>query len=547
MNPHLADSPWPEYHRTPYAQASTPLRGPEPGDDLDVQFIQVVGTATERNPQSTTPWLPLTSRYPDGCRAAFGSGVGTITKTLVCGESFELVDQMSFSEINPSPTARSSLADINRWANLMISGNRFVVPDGRHGQILVLGDEDPTNSRSKLKLLHRFVVPPETPHDTRGLNGFSPQATYNGKLLYTTSELYLGVIDIETFEFERGIKLPIEGGKGNNFPIDENGGIYVTTGQGMTKLQFTGDDVVVEWTAAYDSTGLSANGFRGTGTTATLIGLGHDPDRLITFVDAKSPSNLVALWRDEIPDDWTGLDGYDRRVAAVHPLRLIDPLSTGFAVENSPVARGYDIATAQSNGIVWEHTSCVPDNGVQKLTWDPDANVFRDAWANNDININSVMTYSEGSGLVYGVGKEGCDVVFYGVDWDTGQVALRLKLGGKEFFDGGDNLVVNDDRSLMYSPVGNSLVRIRPRTDNDPGEDGRWKPDAIRLTPGGGRSHAGGGAGRSPRNDPGHQHSSTTSRGSLPATGGGARLAPAFALGALAATMRVVVRSESDH
>lgn len=474
LNAFLADSPWPVFHRNAYAQASTPLRGPEPGDELEVQFIKVERIDPLGPPfaLATTPWLPLSSRYPDGCRAAFGSGLNTVTKTLVCGETFELVDQISFHTLNPnSPIEYLPLVTLgSRWANFLLSGNRFVVPDPDHRQIWVFADEDPSDPRSKLKVLHRFEAPSATPGGPR-----VPTVTYDGKLLYTTEQGWVGVIDAETFEFIKAIELPIGDSQFNNFPLDEQGGIYIGTGEGMNKLRWTGEDLIAEWSVAYNSRGLSLNGFRGSGTTPTLMGGPEDEDKLVVVVDAKAPvSNLVAYWREEIPEDWEGLPGLDRRIAAIHPLPLINPLQTGYAVESSPPVRGYELVTAQYNGIFWENTLCFPDNGVHKVRWDPDANRFVDEWANDDININSVMTYSEGSNLVYGVGKEGCQIVFYGLDWDTGEVALRKVLGGKEFFDGGDNLVINDDRSLLYSPVGNSLVRIRPTTDNDPGADRRW-------------------------------------------------------------------------
>ena len=476
VNEHLADSPWPTYHRNPFAQASTPLRGPEAGDDLEVKILKAVrkDPGDQPLPQVTSPWLPLSERYPGGCRAAFGSGIGTVTKTLTCGDDFELVDQVSMFEITGDPLdVYAPPTDGNRWSNLLLRGNRLIVPDNRHGKIYKFGDVDPKDPRSKIELKQTFTVPEDkTPGDPS-----VPQLTYDGKLLYVTSEGWVGVVDADTFAFERAVKLAVGGDAipHNNFPIDEDGGMYIATSTGMNKLRWTGSDIEVQWGVPYDSRGLGINAPLGTGTTPTLLGMDGDPDKLVAIVDAKSPSNMVAFWREEIPADWKGLPGLDRRVAAVFPLSLIDPLSTGWAVENSPPARGYDIAVQQSNGLRHEATLCRPDNGIHKLSWDPAANRFREAWATDDVNVNSVMTYSEGSNLLYGIGQEGCDVVLYGLDWDSGKVKLRRPLGGSEFFDGGDNLVIDDDRSLLYSPVGNSIVRIRPRNDNAPGPDRRWR------------------------------------------------------------------------
>ncbi|MEL7427194.1 MAG: hypothetical protein AAFN81_29650, partial [Bacteroidota bacterium] len=66
VNSFLADSPWPTYHRNNYAQASTCLRGPEPGDSLRI-------VARTNIQGGTSPWVYLTDRYSSGERALIQS------------------------------------------------------------------------------------------------------------------------------------------------------------------------------------------------------------------------------------------------------------------------------------------------------------------------------------------------------------------------------------------------------------------------------------------------------------------------------------------
>jgi hypothetical protein len=91
-------------------------------------------------------------------------------------------------------------------------------------------------------------------------------------------------------------------------------------------------------------------------------------DRLVLAVDSARQNKLVAFWRDEIPSDWQGLPGEDRRVAAVLSL----PYSTwergGFSAENSPPVAGYDAVVAQYSGFT---PRCESLRGVQLARWDP--------------------------------------------------------------------------------------------------------------------------------------------------------------------------------
>ena len=137
------------------------------------------------------------------------------------------------------------------------------------------------------------------------------------------------------------------------------------------------------------------------------------------------------------------------------------------SIENSPTAFGYEVAVAQFNGFLGY--DCDNLKGVQKVRWDTTARRLELAWANRDVNLNGVLTYSHGSGLVYSSGKEAdCNYYLYGLDWATGEVRLRQLLGPEgsftddPYYDAGNGLVVMEDGTLYYSG-GASLVAVDPQ------------------------------------------------------------------------------------
>jgi hypothetical protein len=129
-------------------------------------------------------------------------------------------------------------------------------------------------------------------------------------------------------------------------------------------------------------------------------------------------------------------------------------------VENSPVASGYSIACAQYNGFLGQpqHTR----KGVYKLTWSPSLRKLQLDWANHEINCNGVMIYSAESGLLYGSGREDSGMYhYYGIDWNTGRVAIRQRLGDeRKWDDAGCSNIIGEGRSITFSGL-KGLVQIR--------------------------------------------------------------------------------------
>jgi hypothetical protein len=84
LNPHAAQSPWGQFHRNGYAQASTPLRGMESSDEIKSQYLPLsgwCGTPPNAIPmvlaQSGVPRLPaLLKQELRGYNLLYGVGRG---------------------------------------------------------------------------------------------------------------------------------------------------------------------------------------------------------------------------------------------------------------------------------------------------------------------------------------------------------------------------------------------------------------------------------------------------------------------------------------
>lgn len=461
-NPALADSPWPVFHHDSYAQAASSLRGPEAGDRIEVQTL-------DTDLAGASPWTLFSARYPDGARAVYGATLRGVYKARIDGAAFDMID------IWEPERWRGLLRSASVMYNIaLLRDGALLVPDPRRRRFFKLVDEDPRDSRSKLRVDKIFRMPDEVPGQAVQLN-----VAPDGWIISLTDTGWLIAIspDFKTYgSFDlRSGSIDLEGH--NAFPIDEQGNFYVVSWRAMTKIQWTGKDFRMIWRAPYDFLGPGCAGrknkgkFRetlralrggtctGSGTTPTLIGL-PGSDQLVVAVDGHQPSNhLVAFWRDAPPSDWKGLPGYDRRVAGIVELPLASPLNRGFSVENSPAALGYDVFIAQWGGI---NPRCNQPRGVQMARWLPVERRLAIIWANSDVAMNGVITASAGSNLIYSSGRMGCTYTFFGLDRKTGEIRIRQPLGDSSLFvDGGNNISLNDDRSLVFSS-GSGVVRLRP-------------------------------------------------------------------------------------
>ncbi|MEO1434095.1 MAG: T9SS type A sorting domain-containing protein [Bacteroidota bacterium] len=460
LNPHLAESPWPIYHRNNYAQSSTCLPGPLPGDSL-----RVVGRLDIQG--GTSPWTYLSDIYPSGERVLFQSNATHFFKFIDTGEEILAVDSL---RIDFDPIASFG------W-NFLLSGNaswftydpKYDPTDGQFTRLFKMADIDSADPYSEMLLLDTFDLGAIGVNRTQHFS-----INYDGHIVFWSENdeanaiATMGVLT-QDFQLLDTLQLPTLPGEivhHNAFPIAEDNSMYIVTTHRLIQFLWDGTDLSVGFEALYDfvADGPTGSFAEGSGTTPTLMGWGEGNDQLIVMADGHAQNNLLAFWRT-LPDGWTGISGMALHFADSIALPGAQSISNIFqSIENSPTVYGYDVAIAQFNSFLGQ--PCPTEKGVQKIHWDTMNNAFELDWVNTDININGVLTYSSGSNLLYGSGKEeDCNYYYYGLDWETGDPLFRQLLGGEGTFvnnsydDGGNNNIIDENGNIYFSG-GSSLLKV---------------------------------------------------------------------------------------
>ncbi len=438
-NPYLVNSPFPAVHNGSYRQGNTHLAGLLPDDTIETSFAS---TPKDR----VSPWLLYSEQYPDGSHTLWGSTSTHIFKVVSTSKEFRVV---STHRIDKNPW----INDLS-WSLLMLQDHKVLTYDDN--QFFLFGEKDPTDPYSEIVLEKKITMP-------KNIKSLSKLCRlYDGNIVFASRDGLIGIIDDEDFTLLATYKIPLklrEKAYHNDYAADEKGNIYISTTKKILGIQWNGKTIVPKWEVYMDFGG---NRFQGIGTTPTLLGSG-DNDKLVCVVDSQKPARMLAFWREEIPVDWKGLKGQDKRLAAAVELPNSRPAGKLMAaVENSPTAYGYDIAAAQYNGFLGQ--SCNTKKGVYKLKWKPDSNTMSLVWHRDDINMNNVLVYSAKTNYLYGSGKESdCNYYYYSLDWETGKTVRKYKLGvDKRFDDPGDANVIGPDRSIIYNSK-KVLVRVRPK------------------------------------------------------------------------------------
>ena len=460
INRFLADSPWPIYHRNNYAQSSTCLPGPTPGDSLVIK-------ARTRIRGGTSPWIYLTDTYPRGERALLYSNSTHVYKFIDNGKRI-----IQASKIQIDRDAFRSFG----WNFLLAKNKTWFTYDPKYDpkkneytRLFKIRDTNPSNPYSALRIADTLNF------GDYGVNRVQHYSlNYRGQIVFNSDndeENNYGTVGIITQNFKVLDILRYPTTKGeitshNAFPVDENNSFYITTNKRLIKFDWNGRKLSIAWEAPYDfvADGPTGTFAEGSGTTPTLVGWGEGNDKLVVMADGHAQNNLVAFWR-ELPEGWTGKPGMDIHFADSIKLPAAVSFSNLFqSIEDSPTAYGYDLAIAQFNGFLGY--DCENYKGVQKITWETEENKFKVAWVNRDINMNGILTYSKATNMVYSSGKESdCNYYYYGLDWDTGELVLRKLLGPEgtfrndPFYDGGNNSII-DEKGNIYFAGGSSIVKV---------------------------------------------------------------------------------------
>jgi hypothetical protein len=446
QNPFIANSPWPIMHRNSFAQQSTCLRAPSYGDSLSVRYCRAPFGRT-------STWLYFTEKYSNGKRAILGSSATHIFKAVDDSLGLRVIDslRLDFNTLDYS------------WNHLLLKNRVWISFDyddiNDVNKVYKFTDQDTTNIYSNIVALDTITLPNTVLGKATLFN-----VTQDGWIAFNTTGGTFGVIKPD-FSQVISLNLPLVAGEvsyHNNFSVDTDNSMFVVTTKKMIKLKWNNPNLTIEWTSPYDfvGNGPTATLAKGSGTTPTLVGWGNGNDKLVVVADGHSPNNLVAFWRDTVPPGWTAISGQDTRVAGIVNLTGFQNLNNGLqSVENSICVNDYDMSLAQFNGFTY---GCTNAKGVIKCRWNTTTNTLSLIWNNTTVNFNNALTYSSQSNLVYGNGKEtDCNYYFYGLDWNTGNVVIRKKLGTSEDYnDQGCNISINDDSSLV-EPTSTGFIQIK--------------------------------------------------------------------------------------
>ena len=462
LNPYLANSPWPVYHGNSARQSYSVHAGPTDLDLVEVKVLKGIKGGT-------SPWTYFSEKYPNGQRAILQSNATHFYKILDTKDGPRIVSELKID---------NDWLKSFGWNFLQTKGNVWYTYDPKYNpkknqftKLFRIEDKNKKNPYSPIEIKDTFSFGTIGKVQHFGIN-------YSGQIVFASdndkgkSDCIVGVLS-DQFELLDTLKVKSIGDNeifGHNaFPIDQNNSFYMVSSKRLIRFDWNGKKLTIGFEAPYDFVGDGPTGrwAEGSGTTPTLMGFGAGNDQLVILTDGHGKNNLVAFWR-EIPEDWESIGDQHMRFAGKIQLPATKRFSNKFqSIENSPTVYGYDVAVAQFNGFLGQGKN--PLKGVQKVRWDKERNQFQLQWVNTDINMNGVLTYSLGSNMVYGSGREeGCKYYYYGIDWDTGELKFRKFLGKSckwlknPWDDGGCQQIIDEDGSIYYAG-GASLVKLEKK------------------------------------------------------------------------------------
>ena len=277
----------------------------------------------------------------------------------------------------------------------------------------------------------------------------------------------------------------------NSMAVDEENGIYVATGSKtpkgdgmMRKLVWTGSEISDKesdgaWISPYHGGDWppAIKAGTGAGSTPTLMGFGADEDKLVLITDGQNRMNLVAFWRDEIPESHQQKEGAkSRRIAGFIPIKAGLPDDKPWIQsEQTIVVNGWG-AFLVNNLIDEGHPDRIIDvmtvgpvhagpKGMERVEWNPETNEFTSVWTRNDVvSTSMVPLVTSGSNMVLVNGytaERGWEIT--GLDWNTGMNRTRVEFGQSNRGNGAYailQLLENGD-ILFNSVIGPYRIQLK--------------------------------------------------------------------------------------
>jgi hypothetical protein len=501
-NRFLANSSYPLGHGDSGQQDALTVPGPrDPGAALDPSEIQYAPVGPAHFGAYTS------SPYPDGRRVIWSNGLDRIVKVdyddfkvlathWVKGarrwteadadesiDAFDASNQGVFAIWRAFSDA-SKLRDLSSVYTVLGADNTYYIAD-KSGSITAYTDADPSDLASPIVTKAVIHLPEPVSGLTVGMN-----MTFDGWLIVPTEHGYVVAISRD-FKQQHVIRLRhSEGAENkatrptgygwvrNGVAIDDDGGLYIASQEHMHKVVWDGEKLSTDpadgaWTAPY------RNGWgHGTGATPSLMGFAGE-DRFVVITDGEPLMNVVAFWRDAIPQGWKRVpNAPDRRTAGMLAADMGDPQLQEIQSEQSVVVAGYGALVvnnvprntpwylpSRARTLLISFLGSEPDYqpyGVQKFEWDPGERVFRDAWVNRTVSSpNCVPVVSYPSDRVYLIGARDNQWTLEALEWSDGRSAFHTAIGGQRYNSLFSGTEIDEARRIHYgTPWGR--VRLAP-------------------------------------------------------------------------------------
>lgn len=412
------DSVWAESHRNSYCQASSPFEAPRFPEKLRFEYL-------------TLRDLPITiafsEPYEDGKRVAWVSTVGFTGKIAKIDlENFSLIDEITHEGHRMGISGAYSV----------LANRTFFVP--KLNRIYAYGD----NGRlSRIELKGVF----ELPEVCSGEEIVGITLTYDGMIAFATNFGRVGVVspnfgDYALYPINQNCEIAET--ISNSIAADESGGIYVVTDKAVYRINWDGKSLRLGWRAEYQ-TGEQRGGRlgKGSGSTPSLMNCGED--RFVVITDGQRLMHMVLFWRDEIPEDWKGIEGRDRRIAAEVPVTFGFEKDESYS-EQSVLVRNCSAAITNNRlglrlldllperlqpfSMLLSNVPGIAPYGVEKFEWDAEKRALRSVWASNVSIPNAIPTMSDKTNLLYAIGQRGGFWTLEAVNWESGEAVWYARI-----------------------------------------------------------------------------------------------------------------------
>lgn len=262
----------------------------------------------------------------------------------------------------------------------------------------------------------------------------------------------------------------------NSIAVDENNGIYVASNSAMYKLVWTGtklsdDEADGAWSQEYTSSvqpPMIKFG-NGTGSTPTLMGFGNDKDKLVVITDGAKRMNLVAFWRDKIPDGCQRIAdqiqvtcGLPNNTKWIQSEQSVVVYGYGaFVVNNIPET--FDSNLVDKNKILQVSLmgpASPASYGAERFQWNTSTHKWSSVWSRSDVSSTSMIPIHSTSGnmaLINGYqSPEGWEVL--GLDWDTGKAVHQTIFGDVNFGNGAYAVLQYlDNNDLVFNSISGPI------------------------------------------------------------------------------------------